>query len=84
MTKEREGVSTSPPKLPVAFVDETSTAKLELEKCYKRIADLETRIHDLTLQMSIVSQLQVLSNDCLLGNDRQSSGSLLIKFAGDP
>lgn len=38
-----------------AAVGGTSTAKQELEKCYKRIADLETRIHDLTLQNSIVS-----------------------------
>ena len=36
-------------------MDETSTAKQEVEKCYKRIADLETRIHDLTLQISTVS-----------------------------
>ena len=38
-----------------AAVGDISTAKQELEKCYKRIADLETRIHDLTLQNSIVS-----------------------------
>ena len=40
--------------------DDTSTAKQELEKCYKRIADLETRIHDLTLQNSVVSYLLIV------------------------
>ena len=35
--------------------DDTSTVKQELEKCYKRIADLETRINDLTLQKDVVS-----------------------------
>ena len=43
------------PMSPAAAVGDTSTAKQELEKCYKRIADLEIRIHDLTLQNSIVS-----------------------------
>ena len=42
-------------KPPVGVTGDTSTVKQELEKCYKRIADLETRIHDLTLQNSIVS-----------------------------
>ena len=40
--------------------DEASTVKQELNKCYKRIADLETRIHDLTLQMSVVSVSYIL------------------------
>ena len=53
--KGKESLSSLLPKPPVATVDDTSTAKQELEKCYKRIADLETRIHDLTLQNSIVS-----------------------------
>ena len=35
--------------------DDTSTVKQELENYYKRIADLETRIHDLALQNSVVS-----------------------------
>ncbi len=35
--------------------DETSEMKDELKKTYRRIADLETRIHDLTLQTSLVS-----------------------------
>ncbi len=35
--------------------DETSEMKDELKKAYRRIADLETRIHDLTLQSSLVS-----------------------------
>ncbi|XP_064390639.1 uncharacterized protein LOC135338431 isoform X3 [Halichondria panicea] len=33
--------------------DETSEMKDELKKAYRRIADLETRIHDLTLQSSL-------------------------------
>ena len=44
-----------PKPLGATAMDDTSTAKQELEKCYKRIADLETRIHDLTLQTSVVS-----------------------------
>ena len=43
------------PKPPLAQADEASTVKQELEKCYKRIADLETRVHDLTLQTTVVS-----------------------------
>lgn len=39
---------------PLVPVDQANTAKQELEKCYKRIADLETRIHDLTLRSSTV------------------------------
>ena len=35
--------------------DESSSMKDELKKSYKRIADLETRVHDLTLQSSLVS-----------------------------
>ena len=35
--------------------DETSTLKDQLSKAWKRIADLETRIHDLTLQLTMVS-----------------------------
>ena len=49
--------------LPTAEVDEeneASTVKRELEKCYKRIADLETRIHDLTLQINVVSSYILL------------------------
>ena len=36
-----------------ASSDEESTRKKELDRCYKRIADLETRIHDLTLQQNV-------------------------------
>ena len=43
------------PKPPLAQADEASTVKQELEKCYKRIADLETRVHDLTQQTPVVS-----------------------------
>ena len=54
--KRRESLSSLLPTPPGASArDDTSTAKQELEKCYKRIADLETRIHDLTLQNSVVS-----------------------------
>lgn len=35
--------------------DKANTAKQELDNCYKKIAGLETRIHDLTLRTSIVS-----------------------------
>ena len=35
--------------------DDTSTLKQELSKAWKRIADLETRIHDLTLRSTMVS-----------------------------
>ena len=38
-----------------ATSDESSSMKDELKKSYKRIADLETRVHDLTLQSSLVS-----------------------------
>ena len=34
--------------------DETSELRDELKKNYRRIADLETRVHDLTLQTSLV------------------------------
>ena len=34
--------------------DDTSTLKQELSKAWKRIADLETRIHDLTLRSTMV------------------------------
>ena len=34
--------------------DEYNTQKEQLEKAWKRIADLETRIHDLTLQATMV------------------------------
>ena len=53
MSARRNGGSSSLlPKPPLA---EASTVKQELEKCYKKIADLETRIHDLTLQTTAVS-----------------------------
>ena len=35
--------------------DEYNTQKEQLEKAWKRIADLETRIHDLTLQATMVN-----------------------------
>ena len=35
--------------------DDTSTLKQELSKAWKRIADLETRIHDLMLRSTMVS-----------------------------
>ena len=56
--KRREPLSSLLPIPPGATArDDTSTVKQELDKCYKRIADLETRIHDLTLQNSVVSYL---------------------------
>ena len=56
MSARRNGASSLQlPKPPLAQVDEASTDKRELEKCYNRIADLQTRIHDLTLQVTDVS-----------------------------
>ena len=40
---------------PTTTVDEDSTMRDQLSKAWKRIADLETRIHDLTLQATMVS-----------------------------
>ena len=39
---------------------EDSTMKDQLSKAWKRIADLETRIHDLTLQATMVRTLLFL------------------------
>jgi len=36
-----------------AIEDDTSTLKQELSRAWKRIADLETRIHDLTMQSTM-------------------------------
>ena len=53
--KGRVSASLRLPRLPAAVSDDhTTTAKQELERCYRRIADLETRIHDLTLQNNVV------------------------------
>ena len=49
--------------------DDTSTLKQELSKAWKRIADLETRIHDLTLRSTMVgdcNQRSQLHWNCLL------------------
>ena len=69
MSARRNGASILRlPKPPLAQADEASTVKQELEKCYKRIADLETRIHDLTLQTTAVSwhgnATEMLAMDC--------------------
>ena len=50
---------------PITTNDDTSTLKQELSRAWKRIADLETRIHDLTLQSTMVSWYCVHSV-CLL------------------
>ena len=47
---------------PTTTVDEDSTMKDQLSKAWKRIADLETRIHDLTLQATMVSIILCMSN----------------------
>ena len=39
---------------PLGAKDDDSMLKEELSKAYKRIADLETRVHDLTLQSTMV------------------------------
>ena len=52
--KQTKGLKSSPLILQ-ASVNAASTAKQELHICYKKIADLETRIHGLTLMTSIVS-----------------------------
>ena len=41
--------------------DEESPLRDQLNKAWKRIADLETRVHDLTLQSTIVSLHQCLT-----------------------
>ena len=41
--------------------DEESPLTDQLNKAWKRIADLETRVHDLTLQSTIVSLQQCLT-----------------------
>ncbi len=42
-----------------ASSNESSSSKAELGKCYKRIADLEIRVHDLSIAASTVSNLEV-------------------------
>ena len=42
---------------PATTVDEDSTMRDQLSKAWNRIADLETRIHDLTLQATMVSSI---------------------------
>ena len=44
------------PKSSHAPQEEDSTRKKELEKAYERIGVLETRVHDLTLQVTTVSK----------------------------
>ena len=57
-TAASEG-TTDPANMQVARVGdvEDSTLKDQLSKAWKRIADLETRVHDLTLQSTLVSVL---------------------------
>lgn len=45
------------PRKPASVItdDDMSTLKQELSRAWKRIADLETRIHDLTMQSTMVS-----------------------------
>ena len=47
------------PKSSHAPQEEESTHKKELEKAYERIGVLETRVHDLTLQVSTVSSKMI-------------------------
>ena len=42
------------PKQPRSLESEESTQKNELKKAYERISVLETRVHDLTLQATLV------------------------------
>ena len=52
---KREAMSWIPNK-PLGYSkEEESTRKKELEKAYERISVLETRVHDLTLQATVVS-----------------------------
>ena len=46
--------SLHPPK------DEENTRKKELEKAYERIGILETRVHDLTLQVAVVGNCKFI------------------------
>ena len=64
--KQNRGFKPSP-LVPRASVDEASTAKQELHLCYKKIADLETRIHGLTLMTSIVSMYTCSTMHALTG-----------------
>lgn len=50
----REGKEPGKPA-PITTDDDTSTLKQELSRAWKRIADLETRVHDLTMQSTMVS-----------------------------
>ena len=55
VARKQKGGSNSYSLVSQTSVDESSTAKQELHLCYKKIADLETKIHGLTLMTSIVS-----------------------------
>ena len=55
-TSRKRGVMSRISKTPLHYSkDEESVRKKELEKAYERISVLETRVHDLTLQATIVS-----------------------------
>ena len=66
-TAASEG-TTDPANMQVARVGDTedSTLKDQLSKAWKRIADLETRVHDLTLQSTMVSVLYTVHVHCIL------------------
>lgn len=51
---KREGKEPGKPA-PITTDDDTSTLKQELSTARKHIADLETRVHDLTMQSTMVS-----------------------------
>ena len=66
------------PKQPRSLEDEESTQKNELKKAYERISILETRVHDLTLQATLVRTVglhclvRAIKFDPVLGRGRGS------------
>lgn len=52
--------SSTKKSLAPAKVDESGALKDQLSKAWKRIADLETRVHDLTLQSTIVMVRKIM------------------------
>ena len=73
--KRREASSLLLPRQPLAQTDEASSLRQELNTKYRRIAELETRIHDLTLQQHMVGWIHSrldcsTTTQCRIGNGR--------------
>ena len=54
--KKGGGLRDHKPPLTATMPGEPSSTKADLDKCYKRIADLEIRVQDLTVSSNMVSR----------------------------